>query len=231
MDRAYSLITVKKVNAEQRVIEGIASTPTPDRQKDVVEPMGARFKLPMPLLWMHRHDQPVGEVEWAKPTKEGIPFRARIKTIGEPGILRDRLDEAWQSVKTGLVKAVSIGFAPVKWEPLPSGGLRFTEWSWMELSLVSIPANEDATIQNIKSVDESARSSWSKFVDQVMSKQDKYLAAALEFSKNIEKRKASWLDTCAVLDMELHAVFSMAKILEQRISDLEDVLTNPEARR
>ena len=65
--------------------------------------MGAKFNLPMPLLWQHKHDQPVGHVEYAKPTKTGIPFKARIAKSDEPGTLKDRLDEAWQSIKLKLV--------------------------------------------------------------------------------------------------------------------------------
>ncbi|HDZ55380.1 MAG TPA: phage major capsid protein [Pseudomonas xinjiangensis] len=155
MNRAYSVLNVKEVDGEQRIIRGIASTPSPDRMGDVVEPLGAKFKTPMPLLWQHQHDKPVGLVEFAAPTKEGIPFEARLPAIAEPGALKDRVDEAWQSVKSGLVTAVSIGFKAIadKAERLESGGLRFKEWEWLELSLVTIPANAEATITQIKAID------------------------------------------------------------------------------
>jgi hypothetical protein len=43
MDRAYSILDVKEMTEgdEFVTITGIASTPTPDRMGDVVEPMGA----------------------------------------------------------------------------------------------------------------------------------------------------------------------------------------------
>ena len=50
----------------------------------------------MPLLWQHKHDQPVG-CQYAKPTKTGIPFRARIATAIAV-CFQDRLDEVWQSM-------------------------------------------------------------------------------------------------------------------------------------
>lgn len=156
MNRAYSVLNIKAVREDERVIEGIASTPTTDRMGDVVEPMGARFSLPMPLLWQHNHEQPIGEVFFAKPTKDGIPFKARIASVSEPGRLKDRLDEAWQSLKVGLVKAVSIGFAIGEYEPMKSGGWRISEWDWLELSAVTIPANADAIITNVKSFDSKA---------------------------------------------------------------------------
>lgn len=159
MNRAYSVLSVKAVDDEKRVIRGIASTPSPDRMGDVVEPLGAKFKTPMPLLWQHQHDKPVGLVEFAQPNKDGIPFEARLPEITEPGVLKDRVDEAWQSVKAGLVAAVSIGFQaiPEQVERLKSGGLRFKEWEWLELSLVTIPANAEATITAIKSIDADLR--------------------------------------------------------------------------
>lgn len=157
MERAYSLLTVRSADDAARVIEGIASTPTPDRYGDVVEPLGAKFKTPMPLLWQHDARQPVGQVEFAKPDEEGIPFRATIATIDEPGTLKDRLDEAWQSVKAKLVRAVSIGFRPIEYSFMDDGGMHFLEWEWLELSLVTIPANSEATFQTIKSIDTTTR--------------------------------------------------------------------------
>lgn len=52
-NRAYSILHVRSLQetADHVTITGIASTPTVDRQGDVVEPLGARFKTPMPLLW------------------------------------------------------------------------------------------------------------------------------------------------------------------------------------
>jgi HK97 family phage major capsid protein/HK97 family phage prohead protease len=153
LNRAYSLLTIKKLADEERVIEGIASTPEVDRVGDIVEPMGAKFKVPMPLLWMHRADSPVGHVEFAQPTKDGIPFRARIAKIEEPGELKNLIDKAWQAVKAKLVGAVSIGFSIDKYEVMKEGGWKINEWFWHELSLVTIPANASATIHTIRSID------------------------------------------------------------------------------
>lgn len=153
MDRAYSILTVKAVqDGDERVIEGIASTPSPDRMGDVVEPMGAKFALPLPLLWQHNHDEPVGFVDFAKPEAKGIPFRARLAKVDEPGALKDLVDKAWQSVKAGLVRGVSIGFSAKDFDRMKDGGLRFKNWEWLELSLVTIPANAEATISAIKSI-------------------------------------------------------------------------------
>lgn len=156
MNRAYSILTAKAVqDGDERVIEGIASTPSPDRMGDVVEPMGAKFALPLPLLWQHNHDEPVGTVEFAEPNAKGIPFRARLAKVDDDGDLKKLVDKAWHAVKAGLVRGVSIGFSAKEYDRLKSGGLKFTAWEWLELSLVTVPANAEATISAIKSIAQS----------------------------------------------------------------------------
>jgi HK97 family phage prohead protease len=151
--RAYAPFRMKRQDKASRIIEGIATTPTPDRIGDIVEPLGAKFNLPMPLLWQHNPNMPVGHVIEAEATTEGIKFKARIESIDESGTLKDRLDEAWQSVSKGLVRAVSIGFSSKEPpELLRNGSLRFLSWDWFELSLMTIPANTEATIDTIKSL-------------------------------------------------------------------------------
>src|SRR5262245_8777446 len=155
MNRAYSLLNVKRVDAKLRRIEGIATTPTPDRMGDIVEPKGIEFKNPMPLLWQHHHDQPVGEVSFKRPTDEGIEFVAHIADPeqAKSAALKDRLLEALDSVELGLVKGVSIGFVPLEFNFMKDGGLRIEKAEVMELSLVTIPANAEATILQVKSAD------------------------------------------------------------------------------
>ena len=151
---AHSLLTVKAVSeGEKRIITGIATTPSPDRVNDIVEPLGVKFSNPMPLLWQHDATRPVGLVKFKRPTKNGIEFEAEILTFNEPPGLKARVDEAWASVKSGLVAGVSIGFRPMSYEYMDNGGIRFTETEVYELSLVTIPANADATIASVKSLD------------------------------------------------------------------------------
>lgn len=156
MHRAYSVMEVKRLGeqSDSVTLEGIASTPTPDKAGDIVNPMGARFKLPMPLLQAHKHDLPVGRVTYACPTHRGIPFTARIPRIKTPGLLKDRVDEAIHSLEAGLIAACSVGFTPVagKAKRLPGGGIQFDEWEWHELSICVIGMNDEAVISVVKSM-------------------------------------------------------------------------------
>jgi HK97 family phage prohead protease len=158
LKRAYSVLEIKAFDEETRELTGIATTPTADRYGDVVEPKGAEFKLPLPFLWQHDATQPIGHVTKAKASKDGIDVTVKLVKTDEPGRLKDRLDEAWQSIKLGLVRGLSIGFVPKEHAYLEeTRGLHFLKWDWMELSAVTIPANAEANIQTIKSIDTQLR--------------------------------------------------------------------------
>ncbi len=165
MDKAYSLFELKSMNEEERSFEGIATTPQVDRTEDIVEPMGAEFTLPLPMLWQHGKGSipdPIGQITEARVTSSGIRIKGQMLKPGAdyPQQLRDDLNKAWVLVRDKVVRGLSIGFKPLESEPIKgSYGMRFTKWSWLELSPVAIPANAGATIQTIKSYDMERASS------------------------------------------------------------------------
>nr|WP_315041333.1 HK97 family phage prohead protease [uncultured Moraxella sp.] len=153
MSRAFSTFKVKSVSddGEQRIITGIATTPKPDRDNDIIDPKGAKFALPIPLLWQHNHNQPIGEVIEARISDDGIEIVAKIAKIDEEGKLKDRIDEAWQSIKSGLVKCFSVGLRLLDYAYHKDGyGLDVKEWECYEISVVTVPANSDAIITSVK---------------------------------------------------------------------------------
>lgn len=157
---AYSQLEIKAMDEQggKRTFKGIATTPTPDRTGDIVEPKGAEFKLPIPLLWQHNSSQPIGWVRAAKVTEKGIEVECEVATSDEPGKLKERLDEAWQSMKSKLVPGLSIGFKPIESARInETYSYRFMKWLWLELSAVTVPANGDCSIQAIKSADQAIR--------------------------------------------------------------------------
>lgn len=152
MDKMFSEFVVKAITEDKREIEGVASTPTIDRVNDVVDPMGLTFQKEAPLLLGHDHNQPVGTVTFGTPTASGLPFKAKIAKVSEAGSVKDRLDTAWHSVKSGIIKSVSIGFRPIESKALANGGKLFTKADVHELSLVSVPCNPDAQITAFKGI-------------------------------------------------------------------------------
>lgn len=125
----------------KRTIRGIANSGLLDRVGDVVDPMGGSWTLPLPLLWQHKHDQPIGLVRAIDARSDGLHITAELASgIG-------KADEAWAMIEAGLVESYSVGFQATEWKPLPGGGKRFTAWSLHEISVVTIPADPSAKIR------------------------------------------------------------------------------------
>jgi HK97 family phage prohead protease len=141
-------LTIKSVN-EQREIEGIASASSPDTLGDIVEPLGAQYELPLPLLWGHDSRSPVGEVHDVVISKDMLRIKARIAEVSEPGVVKELVDRCWHNVKYRLVKGLSIGFRPIESVPTKTG-FRYSRWSLHEVSLVAIPAHSGAKIEAIR---------------------------------------------------------------------------------
>jgi HK97 family phage major capsid protein/HK97 family phage prohead protease len=159
--RAYSVVEFKGVEESDDAwrITGVATTPRVDRVGDIVESSGAKFALPLPLLLQHNSNMPVGQVIEAKASSKSIRFVAEIPKIKESGTLKDRVETLIQEIRYGLRSAVSIGFTALKdgVEFMEEGGVLYKLWEWLELSVVTIPANPDARITSLKSLDDELR--------------------------------------------------------------------------
>lgn len=152
--RAYSTFKLKNVNLDKREIVGLASSPSTDRMGDIVVQEGAVMNLPVPFLLQHDVERPLGSVVSAKQTSDGILIKATIAKPDTPGPLADRLSEAWDSIRLGLIRGLSIGFQPIESEPIGrTGGTKFKRWSLLEVSAVTIAANADASILEVKRAD------------------------------------------------------------------------------
>jgi HK97 family phage prohead protease len=157
MNRAYALIESKAFDDDKQVITGIATSARVDRMGDVIEMDGVQVAPDIPLFLYHDSEKTVGRAQFGKPTKKGIPFTAQLPKVAEEGLLKQRIDEAWQMVRYGLITAVSIGFNAIEYSFIENGGIRFIQTEVLELSLVPVPAQPDAVIQSIKSADPQAR--------------------------------------------------------------------------
>lgn len=143
----------KFVGNGKRKIRGLANSGGLDRAGDIVEPHGGRWTLPVPLLWQHKHDQPIGWVREIEARSDGLWIDAELaEGVG-------KADEAWRMIELGLVDSYSIGFRVHKWDPLPDGGMRFTSWSLLEISVVTVPCDPGAKISRSTNAAGSARAS------------------------------------------------------------------------
>lgn len=173
--RAYALIETKEASDEKRVIRGIATSATVDRMGDIVEMEGVTVAADIPLFLYHDSTKTVGRARLEKPTKKGIPFEAKLPNVTEEGLLKQRIDEAWQMCRYGLITAVSIGFSAREYSFIEGGGVRFLDVEILELSLVPVPAQPDAVIQSVKANDQAARTA---LIQRIKSADQALLAAS-----------------------------------------------------
>lgn len=152
--KGYSTFVIKSYDEDERIIKGIASTPTLDQHGDIVEPTGASYDLPMPFRFEHK--EIAGDVISLEINDKGeMEIEAKIaKTSDSPSIVK-RLKQFWDSIKSGDVRGLSVGITADKnkVKKLPGGGMHFVEWMLTEISAVAMPANLESTIVNIKSLD------------------------------------------------------------------------------
>jgi len=133
---------VEKVNEEDGVIEAaIASTSVVDRTGDIIDQSGwdlSNFLKNPQFLWGHNlrdYRPPIGKVEKIWLEGDRLMFRPRFD-------LKDPFaKELFRKVKEGFLNAFSVGF-----NPLEIDGNTFTKSELLEISLVAVPANQEALV-------------------------------------------------------------------------------------
>ena len=109
------------------------------------------LKKRMPkLLWGHNmKDVPIGIIDNIKEDDNGLLFEARLPK--DDAFVRDRLIP---QIKIGSLNSFSIGYSTEVSEVDNKTGIRkLKEVNLYEISLVTFPANEKATLQSYKNVD------------------------------------------------------------------------------
>lgn len=120
---------------------------TPDRVGDVIEPgafKGAR--TPIPMLFAHDPNDPVGV--WTEAVEDKIGLRLKGRLLVDD-VARAR--EVRALVKSGAVGGLSIGFVTRKAESRKGGGRTIKQLELVEVSLVTIPMHPGARVTGAKS--------------------------------------------------------------------------------
>lgn len=116
-----------------------------DSYGDVVEPGAFVESLKsngMPaMLWQHNTDTPIGVYSQASEDSKGLYLKGEINLKVQAGL------EAYELIKQGAVKGLSIGFITEADEiDRNSGVRRLKKVRLMEVSLVTFPANKLAKV-------------------------------------------------------------------------------------
>ncbi len=157
-----SIFNVKAEELEERTVRFKISSEVVDRDGDILIAKGCDFtnfaKNPQFLAFHNYHEYPLGI-----PKNWGIegdavycdvyfPKLEELATDAEQASEKAKLvDFTYHCYKTGMLNAVSVGFIPKEASPLEEGGMEITEWELLEFSAVSVPANQDALAQAVKS--------------------------------------------------------------------------------
>ncbi len=141
-------LKVKSV-AEDGTFEGYAAVfGNVDLDGDVIDPKAFNRSLSqqksVPILWQHEPARPAGVSLELAADAHGLRLKGRLlltTTIGR---------EAYEYVKAGIVKGLSIGCSVITSDWRDSATRVLKELRLHEISLVSIPANPLAEVTSVK---------------------------------------------------------------------------------
>lgn len=150
MERFF--IETKVIGDDAGAISGLAwKFGVPDRIGDWIEPGAFKgTKLPLPMLFGHDLNDPVGSWDTAVEKSDGLYIAGKLLV---DDVARAR--EVHALVKSGAVRGLSIGFIRKKASARPGGGRSITSLEWLEASLVTIPMHSGAKVTSAKSAVEA----------------------------------------------------------------------------
>lgn len=131
------------------IIRGFANTVSKDRAGDVIpasawttsDALKNFMKNPI-MLFGHDHSRPIGKAIGLEPTEMGLQVEAEISSA-DPQI--------YQLIKDGVLKTFSVGFR-IKDADYDDATNTFyiTDLELFEISVVSVPCNQDSTFSVAK---------------------------------------------------------------------------------
>lgn len=154
MSKTAPILEIKSLK-ESGEFEGYGSTfgGEPDAYGDVIAP-GAytdslkahKAKGTMPkLFWQHNPDEPIGKWVEAAEDDHGLLMRGRLNMDVQRG------REAYALLKAGDIDGLSIGYRIKEYSvDTESGVWTLEKLDLVEVSIVSVGANENAVVQSVK---------------------------------------------------------------------------------
>jgi HK97 family phage prohead protease len=134
--------TVKAASDGYMYIEGVANKAVVDRGNDMIDPkawdLKNYVKNPV-LLYNHDRDKIIGRAVDIKPQEDGLHVKARISKSRDSMVsyVRDMIEE-------GMINAFSVGFSAKDSEKTKDGVNTIKAAELYEVSVVSIPMNQES---------------------------------------------------------------------------------------
>lgn len=206
-----SQVQIKAVGEAQGIIEGYASVfgGTPDSYGDLIV-KGAfaeslRLRTPK-LLWQHDPERPIALAASLEEDDHGLYGKWQFSSLPHP-------QEAYGYIKEGLVEGLSIGFIADEYDWNEEGFRVLRKIDLREISAVTLPANEAATISAVKS---------DLPFDVLLRRVQDGFALALREAKALAERRAA--DHRALNDRHTGAITAFAAEAQALLAELDALL-------
>src|SRR6056300_1329307 len=169
-----SVLEAKSFNKKTKAIKiaGYASTTAKDRAGDVITANAwakgvDNFRRNPVLLYQHKHDCPIGNVNKIQVDKKGIFVEASVSEAAEKNHGVQTL------IKDGALKSFSVGFKVKDGKyNREDDTMTITDVELLEISVVSVPCNQDSLFSISKSFksDDERKSFLEQFDDKEQTK-------------------------------------------------------------
>ncbi|MGU3496294.1 HK97 family phage prohead protease [Xanthobacteraceae bacterium A53D] len=145
MERLF--VETKILMDDSGAVEGLAwPFGSADRMGDMIEKGAfAGARLPLPMLFGHDQNDPVGAWTEAVEATDGLRLKGRLLV---DDVARAR--EVRALVRSGAVGGLSIGFVTRKAAPRKGGGRTISALELVECSLVTVPMHPGARVTSAK---------------------------------------------------------------------------------
>ena len=150
LNSSFETKAVKK-GSKSLKIAGYANTTTKDRAGDVVTAQAwakgvENYRRNPVLLYQHKHDSPIGRVDKITVDKKGIFVEAAVSEAAE------RNQGIQTLIRDGALKSFSVGFRVKDGKyNREDDSMMITDVELMEISVVSVPCNQDSLFSIRKS--------------------------------------------------------------------------------
>ena len=142
-----------KKGSKSLKIAGYANTTAKDRSGDVVTAEAwakgvENFRRNPVMLYQHKHDTPIGRIDKIQVDKKGIFVEGSVSEAAE------KLHGVQTLIKDGALKSFSVGFRVKDGKyNREDDSMTITDVELLEISVVSVPCNQDSLFSIRKSFD------------------------------------------------------------------------------
>ena len=154
LQQKASKFTVKDFDDTTGIVKGYASVfNNTDSDKDVIlkgafnrsiKALGPEGADRIKLLAQHDLGRPIGRIKVLKEDPQGLYMEAKFGSHVDG-------DDYYRMAKEGIINEFSVGFQAIQKEANDKGGNDISEIKLWEVSMVTIAANDEAVVTDVKS--------------------------------------------------------------------------------